>query len=480
MTLRRIPALVVVVGALVALVVLARGRPESAPPVFGNAAAGWMPAAPVPGALTESWFCPGAPATGVDGVASTIVVVNRAGQPMAGTALLYNERGENRRLAIEIGPWSTSTVDLTATLPGAMVAAVIEVDGGGALVEQHALDPAGNSYVACANATSDTWYFADGFTVEGSLNQIVLSNPYDQTVVAQLQFATQEGSRAPGSYSNLPVAARSTRVIDLGAPGAGAQGEPVLAVSVTTTKGRLVVGRSQRFVGGGRGGTQVSLAAPEAREQWYFANGLKSPGVTERYALYNPTDDDIEITPVIVGVAGLAVDPIPIPVPKKEVVTFDPASVAGLPDGRYAIVFATLSTPALVVERATTQTTNDETATAVNLGSPTRQDGYLARVWHVPVAPSEPAAAALVVYNADASPGTVTVSAVGSSGPVPVPGLENIVIPAAGVVTIDLVDPIVVGRALIIESTSRVFVERAFPNGRGDLRNISWAVPAAS
>ena len=71
-------------------------------------------------------------------------------------------------------------------------------------------------------------------------------------------------------------------------------------------------------------------------------------------------------------------------------------------------------------------------------------------------------------------------SAVGSSGPVPVPGLENLVIPAAGVVTIDLVDPIVVGRALIIESTSRVFVERAFPNGRGDLRNISWAVPAAS
>ena len=157
-------------------------------------------------------------------------------------------------------------------------AAVVEVEGGGALVEQQAFHPSGDSSAACANATSDTWYLADGFTVDGSLDQIVLTNPYDQTVVASLEFATREGSRAPGSYSGLTVPARSTRVIDLGAPGAGAQGEPILAVSVTSTRGRLVVGRSQRFLGGGRLGTQVTLASPAPRDQWWFANGRKGAG----------------------------------------------------------------------------------------------------------------------------------------------------------------------------------------------------------
>ena len=35
---------------------------------------------------------------------------------------------------------------------------------------------------------------------------------------------------------------------------------------------------------------------------------------------------------------------------------------------------------------------------------------------------------------------------------------------------LDLTDPIVLGRELIIESANRIFVERAFPTGRGDLR----------
>jgi hypothetical protein len=31
---------------------------------------------------------------------------------------------------------------------------------------------------------------------------------------------------------------------------------------------------------------------------------------------------------------------------------------------------------------------------------------------------------------------------------------------------------------LVIESGNRIFVERAFPTGRGDLRTGSWAIPA--
>ncbi len=93
----------------------------------------------------------------------------------------------------------------------------------------------------------------------------------------------------------LTVPARSIRVVDLGAPGAGAQSEPILAVSVEVSRGRLVVGRSQRFLGGGRLGTQVTLASPALRDQWWFVNGDKGPGVSERYSIYNPTDNQVEV-----------------------------------------------------------------------------------------------------------------------------------------------------------------------------------------
>ena len=477
MNVRRIPMLVVVALAAVGVVTAARDRLQPEVASFSTAAVGWMPAAPVAGGLTETWFCPGVPATGSEGVEGTVVVANRTGEQRVGTALVYNEQSQNVRVPITLEEWATVTIDLDATLPGAMVGVLVEVDGGGVLVEQQSVHPSGNSSNACANATSDTWYLADGTTVDNSLDQIVLSNPYDQTIVASLEFATREGSRAPSSYSGLTVPARSTRVIDLGAPGAGAQGEPILAVSVETTRGRIVVGRFQRFLGGGRLGTQATLASPAPRDQWWFANGRKGEGVTERYSIYNPTDDDVQVDTIFLGL-NTAVPGDPIEVPSNEVVVFDPAEVADLPDGGYSVVFTTLAAQSIVVERATTQTIAEQVGTSVIHGATPRADGFLATTWLVPAAPAVPVTAALVIHNADNADGTVTVSAIGASGPVPVPGLTDVALPIAQRVTLDLTDPAVLGRTLIVQSTNRVFVEQSFPSGRGDLRVSSWAVPA--
>src|SRR5690606_33287265 len=126
---------------------------------------GWMPAAPVAAGLTETWFCPGVPATGVDDVEGEIVIANRDESRMVGTVLVVNDGGETRRLELAVDGWASTTIDLDATLPGTMVGAVIEVDGGGAVVEQRSQHPSGDSVAPCANATSDRWYLADGFTV---------------------------------------------------------------------------------------------------------------------------------------------------------------------------------------------------------------------------------------------------------------------------------------------------------------------------
>lgn len=480
---RRIPAGLLLAAAVAGLAVGARSAEAPVVPGFASVATAWMPAAPVADSVTEAWFCPGVPASGVDGIEGEILIVNRLATPLAGTALVMNSDGASVRLDVAVDAWSSTAIDLDATLPAALVGAVVEIEGGGALVEQRSAHPGGDSVAPCANATSDRWHLADGFTVDGSLDQLVLGNPYDQTVVVNIEFATQEGRRRPNSYRGLTVPPRSVRSIDLGAPGAGAQSEPVLAVTVEATRGRLVVGRFQHFLGGGRLGTQVSIAAPALRDQWWFVGGRIGDGVSERYSIYNPTDDDVEVDPIFLAIPE-AVQAEPIEVPAGEVRTFDPATVVGadgvpaVPAGPYAVVFSTLAAQAVVVERATTTTDAEGTvATSVLAGAPPRQDGYVATDWYVPAAPGSAVTDGLAVYNADNVAGTVSVLAVGRSGPVPVEGLQDIPIAPASLVTIDLLDPVVFGRQVVVSSTNRVFVERSSPTGRGTTPSAAWALP---
>jgi hypothetical protein len=475
---RRIPALVLLLAVIAGVVLTQRATAERDVPTFSVTAQGWMPAAPSTSGLLESWFCPGVPATGVDGVEGRLVMANRTDTTLEGTVLVFNDAVEERRLALSIDPWATATLDLDATLPGNIVGAVVEIEGGGALVEQYASHPDGDSVSTCANATSDQWFLADGYTVDGSLDQVLLANPFDQTVVVNVEFATEAGFRDPGSYKGLTVAPRSVRAIDLGAPGAGAQSEPVLAVSVRATRGRLVVGRSQLFAGSERSGAQVTLATPALREQWWFADGVASSVGSEDYVIYNPTPDPVDVDVVFLGIATPAFVEA-IEVPPREAVTFDARTVPELPDGGHAAVFATADgTPSIVVDRVVTRRIEDASGTGVLTGAVVRQDGYSPTTWYVPEGPATATEGALVVHNVDNSPGTISVFAVGRSGPVPVDGLVDVPYGAAERFTLDLVDPLVLGRQLVIEATTHVFVERSFPNGVGELRTPSWAIPA--
>lgn len=480
---RRYPALLLVLASVIALALVSRETPAARTATFGVAATGWMPHVPPMTGITETWFCPGVPATGQGDVEGAVLIANRTDQPLLGTVLVIDDTGENQRLNLSIEPWDSATVDLDATLPSEMVGAIVEIERGGAIVEQQSFQPSGNSSSACSNTTSDVWYLADGFTVEGSLDQIVLFNPYEQTVSANLEFVTREGERAPVSYRGLNVPPLSIRVIDLGAPGAGAQSEPILAVKVETSQGRLVVGRSQTYLGGGRLGTQVTLASPELREQWWFANGQKGPGTTEQYTIYNPTKDDVEVDVVILGIPpgadGSLVVVDPIPVAAGSVAIFDPSTVAELPETEYEAVFATLESPAVIVERVTTQNIDGIVATSVIVGGTAPPDGIVPVEWRVPAAPSVATTGALAVYNVNNDVGVVSVFVVGSSGPVPVEGLQNIVLPPPNdTLRIDLTDPVVFGRQLIVQSSNQIFVEQWFPTGRADTRYATWALPA--
>ncbi len=481
---RAIPALIVVLAGFAALFAIGRDTPAAVPATFAADAGSWMPHVNDSEKLTGSWFCPGVPASGEDGVGGEVVVSNRAGEQLVGRFSVLTPDGVAATQDFTVEPWTRNTIDVSALATAPFVSVIVELDGGGGLVEQRALHPAGNSVAPCSNDTSDTWYLADGFTVDGSVESLILTNPYDDVAIAQLTFATESGESSPSAFRGFPIPPRSVKVIPIAE--LGARDEAVIAVEVTTTSGRIVLGRAQHYVGGGRLGYEVTLAAPAPRDQFWFADGEQGDGITETYAIYNPTDVDVDVDAVFLGLPVEAnFGGIPtITVPSRRVVVFDPTDeqYAGtVPDGRHAVVFSTLAEPSIVVERVLTRPTDDSVATTVVLGAPPREDGFVATQWHLGIGPTEPTTAALVVYNVDNVEGTVTVEAVGPGGPTTIEGLSEIPIGPGAVITIDLTAPDALNQELILTASNRVFVERSLARG-GDLqgRSGSWAVPSSA
>jgi hypothetical protein len=382
--------------------------------------------------------------------------------------------------SIEVPALGRSTIDPGAAIVAPFVSATIEIDGTGGLVEQRATEAAGTSIAACTTTPSSNWYLAEGFTADDSTEQLVLTNPFDQDVIVDIGFATDDGTREPSALQGFPIAPRSMQVIDVDS--IAARDEPQVAVTVDAQRGAtLLVGRAQLYNGGGRLGYSMTLASPVARSQWWFANGLKGEGVTERYSIYNPGDDDVQVQPLYLGIASdvqVVVDPITVPA--GELVTYTSDTVAGLPDGRHGILFDTQDTGhELVIERAITRTIDDIPTTSVLLGGlPRGEDALIATVWTLGIGPGEPTEDALLVYNTTNADATVTVQAVTPAGLVNVPGLEALDLPAAGILPIALVDPAALDAQLVIQSTAPVFVERSIPREAGAQgRSSSWALP---
>jgi len=481
---RSIPALVVLLVGFAALMVAGRDGTAAPVPVFSSPAGIWMPSVADTDALTGSWFCPGMPASGEDGVGGEVIISNRGSEQLLGRFTILTPDGVGAEQEFTVEPWAQTSVDVDAFVSAPFASVIVEIEGGGGVVEQRAMHPAGDSVAACSNDTSSEWYFADGFTVDGSIETLILTNPYDDAAVVDLGFATESGDATPAAFQGftiLPKSVKTIRIAEL-----GARDEPVIAVRVEAISGRIVVGRAQHYVGGGRLGYDVSLAAPALRDQFWFADGEQGEGITETYAVYNPTDSDVEVDVVFLGLpleANFGDLPL-IEVPAREVVVFDTSDeslVGPLPDGRHSIVFSTQAEPSIVVERVLTRPAGELVATTVVMGAPPRPDGFVAPRWHIGIGPSVPTPTALVVYNVDNLEGTITIESVGPAGPSAVDSLTDIPIGPGEVITIDLEDPDVLDRELIVSATNRIFVERLLSRG-DDLpgRSGSWTLPASN
>lgn len=468
------------VGSLVLLllmaatVVLARGRAPVEPAVLAPLAAPANPTAAGASVLSQVWVCPGLPINGGQGSGGEVVVLNPTTTPLVAilTVLLGDDAPAPVRL--DVAPGERAVVDIAALATARFAGVMVDIVEGEGIVEQRALHPVGDAVAPCATTTSPTWYFADGTTEDGTLEELILTNPYAGSAVVNLRFVTTAGPRTPQALQGLVLEPRSTMVVRLGDD--FAPDEPMVGVALEATSGQFVAGRAQHYLGGGRLGFTLSLGAPAPDDEWWFADGEIGPGISQVISLFNPTGAE-----VVAGVVplGLPLDqgplePIEVRVPAGGVTRLDLGALGLLPEGRHGLLVSSLGEPALVVERALTRPAGDFVVTAVVMGvhrvSPSTR-------WYVAVGVDEPTPAGLVVANTTGVDTRLTVSDLGPGGAVPLPGLADLVLPASGVLALDL--PVeAIGRPLVIDADVEVVVERSLIRRTGsEGRSNSLAVP---
>lgn len=479
---RRIPSLVVAIGLAGSLAYVVSDDTESTSSVFATGAEPGTPRLVVrDDVVSMTWFCGGTAALGASEngeYGGEVVLTNPTDSPSSSIVSIFTIDRDPIVVNVDVGPRSQETVDLDAAVTASFVSAMVEVDRSEVAVEQVSRHPAGDAVSVCTTTTSSEWYVADGFTAAGSDLRLLVTNPYPTAAIVDVEISTVAGPRTPGELQGYVIPANSLRVINL--EDAGFRDEPVVAVNLAASTGRVVVAKDQHYLGAGRLGHLAALASPTTSDEWWFADGAFGSGVAERLVIFNPTDDDVEADVVVLGIPGLEedYDSTLLTVPSREVVTFDVAGVPGLAEGSHALLVTTWSGPSIVVERVISRSTGQSVVTSALLGA---QGDALASEWFASITSSDGSQASLVMFNVSPEPVTVEVSSIGPGGPEPLDSAVGLILEANERREITLGG--VAGRPIVVSASDIVLVERLIErneSGIGRLNSLALPVQRTS
>lgn len=484
---RRIPGLVLVAIALVGVVVADRtGRPDTpqAEPAdaiaIADAAAALPPTASDLAVTSSAWYCPGVPlgGKGYDGAdhGGEAIVANPTDDELTGIVTRYVDGSTPQTNAIIVAPRDKVVVDLDEGVDGRYVSALIELTGvngaGGAVVEQRADFPAGESYQPCANAPSDAWYFADGFTASDSEEDLVLTNPLVDATVINVRFVTKDGERAPSPLQGYVLPPQSLSVIKIAEQ--GARGEELVGVEIRAQSGAFVAARAQHYLGTGRLGYTLKLGAPAAHTDWWVVTGNYAGKPAEQIDVFNPGEKDALVSVLFSGSEAVTAQPLSLVVPSHRVVSISMANVAGLPESEFVVSLSVLEGDPVVVEHVVTRQLEENAATSVDLALPS---AMATTKWRSAIGADAGRERALLVFNVTGVDATAAVASIGPAGRLPAAGLESIALPAGRPVYVSIPE----GLDLLqyeVTATQPVLVVRMVPRVTGvGGRDIVPALP---
>lgn len=467
----RLPLLALIVGLLVAGGLADRTNPDRTNDQLAVPAG---PESPRASATSSTWYCTGAHAR-LDGQAVGSVVVANAGRAaLRGAVTVIPDAGSSRSVPIEVPAAGQVSVRLADVLTADDASALIELDGGQAVAELVTIGPLGDSAAPCASSASDTWYFAEGATTRDATETLMVFNPFPEDALVDVSFSTETGRVVPENTAGLVVPGRGMLAVPVGEY---VRRRAAVSTTVTSRVGRLVIARLQTFDGTGdvpRRGVALTLGAPAPQPVWYFPEGFRGDGVTERLQVYNPSSREARVEIEVLLDQGEA-DPVELTVPANARVTFTANDEPRVPAnvGHAAIVRAVNGVPVVAERTFEAMAPSRLTGLAITLGA-TRTAARWA------FAAGEPGDAVeewLTVLNPGSKQVTVSVTALGD-GRDAVPQLQRLRVPAHGRVPIRLADylprPV---PAVVVDATAQVVVERDLYRVLGPGRAMVIGIP---
>jgi hypothetical protein len=118
--------------------------------------------------------------------------------------------------------------------------------------------------------TAGEWYFAEGYTGEGSNQWLCLQNPGDQDTVVEIDYYTQEAGLLPARTETVPARSRKTIMVN---DSAGPNYQ--LSTRIKVISGPGIVAERPMYFNYNRtrdgGSDTIGTIMPSTR--WYFAEG---------------------------------------------------------------------------------------------------------------------------------------------------------------------------------------------------------------
>jgi len=458
---RRIPAIVVIVLLLVAGGAIdrwARSSSDSMPddPEAAIALAG--PAAAPASARSSAWYCAGS--TGKpDAVADgTVVIANAGVRPLRADVAVLPIGGAAGQTSVDVAANGRAAVHLADVVQGDYLSAVVELDGGDAVVELSTTGPLGTSVTPCASTASPTWYFAEGVTTRDATEVLLVFNPFPEDAVVDFSFTTEEGQVTPQALTGLSVQGRGMAAINVGDY---VQRREAVAAAISARTGRLVVSRLQFFDGSvGRKGLAVTLGIPAPEPLWYFADGLAADGLAERFQVYNPQQSEAQVE-LAIGLDDGQAEPLRITVPRESRVSVVANDESRVPKGvGHSVVLRSTNGVDVVVERSV-----DSAGAAGRSGVGSSPGARAtAKGWVLAAGQADESLDEFVaVSNPGPTPARITVFQLADGVRREVPGLKDVELAAGARTVVRLADHVPVPAAalsLLVTATQPVVTER--------------------
>ena len=417
-----------------------------------------MPVAAPATSLSSTWFCAGGMATAeaVEGMAAagSVVVANAGDRALKGTITVVPSEGDAKTVPLEVGPRSSATTLLRDVVTAPYAAALVELDGGEVVVDHQIAGPLGYSTAPCASAASDRWHLAEGSTAREDSMRLAIFNPFPEDAIVDLSFSTDQGRAVPSSFTGLVVKGGRLLIVKVEDH---VRRRNNISTTAVARSGRIVVDRLQ-LRGGAVKGISLALAAPAPGTRWYFPEGLVTAGLTERYHLYNPTNQEAQVS-VELGLDEGAAEPFDLTIPPRDRLTIAASEEERVPrDVGHSATVVSLNDVPVVAERSIAAAAPAPRAgVADSLGI--RRS---ARTWVLAAGGATDSLDEVVVLlNPSASDITVSLRGLVAGQLLDVATLQSVALPAGRRLAVRLTDHIQREQLpLLVEASAPVVVER--------------------